>query len=198
LPEHLSESGSASRHEFVFSWSIAFSVAYPLVIYALRSLVAGSRIGPGDSGTDFSYYYFRAAARLTNALHLMGESPVSTAFLARQEDHWAQLGRELTFLTSALCLMFVFAFILKLIGRTRVYSVMIGLLFVPVTLFAVPAGYVAALSMTRTVPINVPILGETGIPTLLVVLLTEMIIWIAVTRRKNQDSHYSSGCLRPS
>jgi hypothetical protein len=120
--------------EALLSWNLAFVVACTNFLRHAKPLAHGS---VSDQGYNFLYSFFRGAVRINDLLHIRS----SYSFFGPLPNPGSQVGSELMFALSILCLAIPLFTALHLVSRTRVSQLILGPFAGILALLAVPFFY---------------------------------------------------------
>lgn len=117
--------------EALLSWNVAFVVVCTNFLRHAKPLAHGS---VSDEGYNFLYAFFRGAVRINDLLHIRSSYP----FFGPLPNPGSQVGSEIMFVLSVLCLAIPLFATLRLVSRTRVSQLILGPFAGILALFAVP------------------------------------------------------------
>jgi hypothetical protein len=123
-----------SFQEIMFSANIATALGYAALLY-----ISNNENG-WSAANDAGYYFLRSAFKLNDVLRLRSISAVSTDRVAREfPNRWSQVGSEVSTLLAVFALAVLLLSMLRLIGGSRTYEVLLGRVGCATALFAMPA-----------------------------------------------------------
>ena len=120
--------------EALLSWNVAFFVVCTNFLRHAKPLAHGS---VSDESYNFLYAFFRGAVRINDLFHIRS----SYSFFGPRPNPGSQVGSELMFVLSVLCLAIPLFATLRLVSRTRVSQLILGPFAGILALFAVPFFY---------------------------------------------------------
>jgi hypothetical protein len=120
--------------EALLSWNVAFVVVCANFLRHATPLAHGSVT---DEGYNFLYAFFRGAVRINDLLHIRSSYPS----FGPLPNPGSQVGSELMFALSVLCLAIPLFATLQLVSRMRVSQLILGPFAGILALFAVPFFY---------------------------------------------------------
>ena len=120
--------------EALLSWNLAFVLVCTDFLRHAKPLGRGS---VSDEGYNFLYAFFRGAVRINDLLHLRSSNPS----FGPMPNPGSQVGSELMFVLSILCLAMPLFATLRLVSRMSVSQLILGPFAGILALFAVPFFY---------------------------------------------------------
>jgi hypothetical protein len=120
--------------EALLSWNVAFVVVCTNFLRHAKPLSHGSVT---DEGYNFLYAFFRGAVRINDLLHIRS----SYSFFGPLPNPGSQVGSELMFVLSVLCLATPLFATLRLFSRARLSQLILGPFAGILALFAAPFFY---------------------------------------------------------
>jgi hypothetical protein len=120
--------------EALLSWNVAFFVVCTNFLRHAKPLAHGS---VSDESYNFLYAFFRGAVRINDFFHIRS----SYSFFGPRPNPGSQVGSELMFALSILCLAMPLFVTLRLVARPRVSQLILGPFAGTLALFAVPFFY---------------------------------------------------------
>jgi len=128
-----------SCQEVLLAWNIAFVLAFTLFLRRAKPLSDGSF---SNEGYNFYYALFRGAVRTNDLLHLHSSNPA----FGPLPNPGSQVGSELMFVLSILCLAIPLFVALRLLSRMRLPRLVLLPYAGVLAIFAIPFFYLFGVS----------------------------------------------------
>jgi hypothetical protein len=127
-------------YEILFSLNLAFTLAYSIFLYTAKELFIGFST---STGYALFYRFFRSAVRINNLLHLNSPNPS----FGKLPNPGSQVGVEITFALTILCVAVLFLLLLRFIGGTRLSQWFLNSIAGMLILIALPCAYLFIFKM---------------------------------------------------
>jgi Domain of unknown function (DUF6438) len=128
-------------HEILLALNLAFTLVYAIFLYNASELFIGFST---STGYALFYRFFRSAVRINNSLHLSYSNPS----FGNLPNPGSQVGVEITFVLSILCLAILFLLALRLIAGTRLSQWVLNPIAGILILLALPCSYLYEFKIT--------------------------------------------------